>query len=301
MRISTAQLFQQRVTAMLDQQVKLARTEQQLASGKRLVSAADDPAASLRSLQVGNRLAQNEQFLKNLDTVQGRLEIEEGVLASSVDLLQRVRELAVQSLNTTLGPEALKSLEGEVRSHLEGLLSMANTQNASGEFLFAGYQVDAIPFSSDGSGNFTYNGDQGQQHLQVSQTRQIAAADSGSDIFLGVDAAAGGITSSFDILNDFADALAAGSVTADILTDIDAAMNKILAVRVDVGSRLRAVDDQRGTNESFGLVLEKERSDLVDLDYTEAISRFNRELLALQASEQVFAKVQGLSLFDYLG
>jgi flagellar hook-associated protein 3 FlgL len=301
MRISTAQMFQQQVTAMLEQQAELARTEQQLATGKRLVSAADDPAASLRSLQLSDRLTQNEQYLKNLDTTQGRLELEEGALASSVDLLQRVRELAVQALNATQGPGDLKLLEVEVRSHLEGLLSLANTQNANGEFLFAGYQVETIPFSSDGSGNFSYAGDQGQQHLQVSQTRQLAAADNGADIFLGVNAAAGGITSSFDILNDFADALAAGTVSADTLTDIDTAMDKMLAVRAEVGSRLRAVDDQRGTNESFGLVLEKERADLVDLDYTEAISRFNQQLLALQASEQVFAKVQGLSLFDYLG
>ena len=209
------------------------------------MSAADDPAASLRNLQLGDRLTQNEQYLKNLDAAQGRLELEEGALASSVDLLQRVRELAVQALNATLGPGDLKSIEVEVRSHLDGLLSLANTQNANGEFLFAGYQVDTIPFSSDGSGNFTYNGDQGQQHLQVSQTRQLAAADNGADIFQGVNAAAGGITSSFDILNDFADALAAGTVTADTLTDIDTAMDKILVVRADVGSRLRAVDDQR--------------------------------------------------------
>ena len=301
MRISTAQIFQQQVTAMLEQQVELSRTQQQLVTGKRLVSAADDPAASVRNLQLGDRLTQNEQYLKNLDTAQGRLELEEGALASSVDLLQRVRELAVQALNATQGSGDLKLLEVEVRSHLEGLLSLANTQNANGEFLFAGYQVETIPFSSDGSGNFSYAGDQGQQHLQVSQTRQLAVADNGADTFLGVNAAAGGITSSFDILNDFADALAAGSVSADTLTDIDTAMDKMLAVRADVGSRLRAVDDQRGTNESFGLVLEKERADLVDLDYTEAIARFNQQLLALQASEQVFAKVQGLTLFDYLG
>ena len=301
MRISTAQMFQQQVTAMLEQQVALSRTEQQLATGKRLVSAADDPAASLRSLQLGDRLTQNEQYLKNLDAAQGRLELEEGALASSVDVLQRVRELAVQALNATLGPGDLKSIEVEVRSRLEDLLSIANTQNANGEFLFAGYQVDTIPFSSDGSGNFAYNGDQGQQHLQVSQTRQLAAADNGADVFLGVTAAAGGITSNFDILNNFADALAAGTVSADTLTDIDTAMDQILVVRADVGSRLGAVDDQRSTNESFDLVLQKERADLVDLDYTEAISRFNQQLLALQASEQVFAKVQGLSLFDYLG
>ena len=301
MRISTAQMFQQQVTAMLEQQVEMSRTEQQLATGKRLMSAADDPAASLRNLQLGDRLTQNEQYLKNLDAAQGRLELEEGALASSVDVLQRVRELAVQAMNASLGPGDLASIEVEVRSHLDGLLSLANSQNASGEFLFSGYQVDTKPFSSNGSGSFSYNGDQGQQYLQVSQTRQIAAADNGSDIFLGMDAAAGGITSGFGILNDFADALASGTVTGDTLTDIDTAMDRFLTVRADVGSRLRAVEEQRGTNESFELVLEKERSALVDLDYAEAISRFNRQLLALQASEQVFAKVQGLSLFNYLG
>ena len=301
MRISTAQLFQQQVTAMQEQQVELSRTEQQLATGKRLVSAVDDPAASLRNLQLGDRVTQNEQYLKNLDAVQSRLELEEGALASSVDLLQRVRDLAVQALNATMGPNDLQAIEVEVRSQLDGLISVANTQNTNGEFLFAGYQVNTMPFSNDGSGNVTYSGDQGRQHLQVSQTRQIAAADNGVDIFQGVKAAAGGITSSFDILNDFADALATGTVTADTLTDLDTAMDKMLVARADVGSRLRAVDDQRGTNESFGLVLVKEQADLVDLDYTEAISRFNQQLLALQASEQVFTKVQGLSLFNYLG
>ena len=301
MRISTAQLFQQQVTSMLDQQAELAKTQQQLATGRRLTSAAEDPAASLRGLQLGDRLTQNDQYQKNLDAVQSRLELEEGALASSVDVMQRVRELAVQALNGSLGPGDLQSIEVEVRSHLDGLLSVANTRNSNGEFLFAGYQSGAIPFSDNGSGIITYNGDQGQQHLQVSQTRQIAVADVGSDIFQGVTAAAGGITSSFDILNDFANTLASGTASADTLTDIDSAMDKMLAVRATVGSRLQAVDDQRSTNESFGLVLEEERAELLDLDYAEAISRFNQQLLALQASEQVFAKVQGLSLFDYIG
>jgi len=299
MRISTAQIFQRQVSAMMEQQADLSRTQQQLAGGKRLLSSADDPAASLRSLQLGDRLTQNHQYQKNLDSAQGRLELEEGALASSMDLLQRVRELGVQALNAGLSAGDLQSIEVEVRSQLDGLLSIANSQNANGEFLFSGYSVDTIPFSNNGSGNVTYNGDQGQQHLQISQTYQVAAADNGSEIFQGV-ATAGGISSSFDILNDFADALATGTVSADTLTDIDAAMDKILAVRADVGSRLRAIDDQRSSNESFDLVLEKERSDLVDLDYTEAISRFNQQLLAMQASEQVFAKAQGLSLFDYI-
>ena len=301
MRISTAQLFQQRVSAMLDQQVRLSRTEQQLATGKRILSASDDPAASLRDLQLGDRVAQTSQFQKNVDTATSRLSLEEGVLASSVNLLQRVRELAVQSNNGSLNASDLRAIETEVRESLDDLLHIANSQDANGEYLFAGYRVDTEAFTHDGLGNITYNGDQGQRHLQVSSTRQIAVSDHGAGVFMGVPAAAGGVTSTFDILYDFAEALHNGTTSNETIPDIDSAMNSLLDTRAEVGARLRAVDGQREMNESMSLLLEQERSALTDLDYAEAISRFNQQLLAFQASQQVFSKVQGLSLFDYLG
>ena len=300
MRISTSQLFQQRVEAMQMQQQRLARTEMQLATGNRLVSPSDDPAASLRNLQLADRKSQNVQFLENLDRAQGRLELEESALASGVNLLQRVRELAVGALNGTLSPSDLQSVGVEVSSLLDGLVAVANTQNANGEYLFAGYQNGTVPFTDGGTGNVTYSGDRGDLHLQVSATRQLAVADNGADVFMVVPASAGGNISVFDVVNDFATALAAGNPQSSTLTDLDAAMDVLLSVRADVGSRLRAVDEQRDINSSFSLVIDREQSDIMDLDYTEAVSRFNRELLAFQASEQVFSKVQGLSLFNFI-
>jgi flagellar hook-associated protein 3 FlgL len=301
MRISTAQLFQQRVSAILDQQLRLSRTEQQLATGKRILAASDDPAASLRNLQLGDRLAQTQQYQKNVDAATSRLALEEGILAGAVNLLQRSRELAVQANNATLSPADLKAIEVEIRENLDGLLDMANSQDANGEYLFSGYQGGAEAFTHDGAGNFSYNGDQGQRHLQVSATRQIAVGDHGARVFTGVPAAAGGVTSTFDILYDFAEALSAGAPDPATITDIDTAMTQLLDTRAGVGSRLRALDEQRNTNDSLSLLLEQDRSALTDLDYAEAISRFNRQLLAFQASEQVFSRIQGLSLFDYLG
>lgn len=300
MRISTIQLFQQRIDALQAQQQQLSRTEMQLATGKRLVSPADDPAASLRNLQLEDRRTMNVQFMENLDRAQGRLELEEGALASGVDLLQRVRELAVGALNGTNSASDLQSIGAEVRSLLDGLVSIANTRNANGEYLFGGYQTASVPFADNGSGNVSYSGDRGNLHLQVSPTRQLAVADNGADTFMVVPASSGGTVSVFDVVNDFATALASGSPQSATLTDLDAAMDVLLGVRADVGSRLRAVDEQRNVNDSFNQVIEREQSDIMDLDYAEAISRFNRELLAFQASEQVIAKVQGLSLFNYL-
>lgn len=300
MRISTAQLYQQRVTAMQNQQSTLARTELQLSTGKRLVSPSEDPAASLRSLQLLDHQNQNRQYIDNVDRAESRLELEEGALASGVDLLQRVRELAVGALNATLSPADLQAVEVEVRSLLTGLVGVANSQSVSGEYMFGGYQVGVTPFTDNGSGTIVYNGDQGRQQVQISASRQLAVSDNGTDVFLGISRAAGGAGSVFDIVSDFADALATGAPVSDTLTDIDSAMDRLLAVRADVGSRLRATEEQRDVNQSFGLVLDRERSDLIDLDYTEAVSRFNRELLAFQASQQVFSKLQDLSLFNFI-
>lgn len=300
MRISTAQLFQQRVTAMQNQQAALARTELQMSTGKRLVSPSEDPAASLRSLQLLDHQTRNKQYIDNINTAQSRLELEEGALATGIDLLQRIRELAVNALNATLSPADLQAVEVEVRSLNDGLVAVANTQNVGGEYMFAGYQVDAIPFVDNGSGTISYVGDQGQQHLQISAARQLAVNDNGAEVFLGISRSAGGSGSVFDIIGDFANALTAGTPTGDTLTDIDTALDQLLAVRADVGSRLRATEEQRDINQSFGLVLDRERADLVDLDYTEAVSRFNRELLAFQASQQVFSKVQDLNLFNFI-
>ena len=60
------------------------------------------------------------------------------------------------------------------------------------------------------------------------------------------------------------------------------------------------LDNQRNANDVFSLVLKENRASLEDLDYAEAVSRFEQQMLALQASQQTFVKIEGLSLFNYL-
>ena len=67
-----------------------------------------------------------------------------------------------------------------------------------------------------------------------------------------------------------------------------------------MGSRLNIVESQRSINEDFDFQLEVALSETRDLDYAEAISRFNAQLVSLQAAQQSYARVQDLSLFNYL-
>jgi len=90
------------------------------------------------------------------------------------------------------------------------------------------------------------------------------------------------------------------STSADVLDDLDAALNKLISAKSDVGGRMKILENQTFQHEDFVLNMQTVLSDIQDLDYAEAISRFETQLLSLKASQQSFAKVQGLSLFNYI-
>jgi flagellar hook-associated protein 3 FlgL len=301
MRISTAYLFRQGVNNLLDNQAALSKTQLQLATGRSLLAPSDDPSAAVRTLQLKDRLAQVQQYQRNGDAAEARLTREEQVLAGMTDTLQRVRELTVQGLNDSNGPEDRHALAAEVRQHLESLLAAANETDANGEYLFAGNRTDTKPFAYDAvSGSYVYGGDSGQRLVQLSDTRYVASNDPGDGLFMGLDDGSGGSTNLFDMVKKVADDLEADSPDGISLTQLDNAMERIDQGRAAIGGRRNAIDQQREMHASFGLVLEQQRSRLEDLDYAEAASRMQRQLLALQATQQTFTKVQGLSLFNYL-
>ena len=300
MRLSTSQIFQQSVTTMQTQQTDLAKTQMQLSIGKNNLSPSDDPAAATRILDLNNVIETNDQYQRNADFANTRLYMEEAVLTEVGDILQRTRELSVQANNDTLNASDRQSIAFEVRESIEALVQLANSTDATGEYLFAGFKTDTIPFTDDGAGNFTYEGDQGQRNLQIGARRQVAIGDSGNDVFMKVDDGAGGVDSMFSALYDFVIDLESNTPSTTTLTRIDSALDSVLDTRASVGARLNTIENQKSANDSFSLLLQENRSSLEDLDYAEAVSRFERQLLALQASQQSFVKVQGLSLFNYL-
>jgi len=300
MRISTSLIFQQGVNAMLDQQTALAKTQQQLATGQRILKPSDDPSAATRVLELDQLVDTLQQYQRNSDYGEARLKLEESVLSDVGDVLQRVRELAVRANNDTLSAGDRNAIAVEVRTSLDAVLQLANSTDATGEYLFSGYQTGTQPFSDNGAGSFSYNGDQGERSLQIGPTRQVSVGDSGDQVFMRVDDGAGGVSDMFSVLYDFALDLEANNPSTTTLTRLDSAIDEVLTTRASIGARLNTIDSQRNMNDSFDLLLQQNRSALEDLDYAEAVSRFERQLLALQASQQSFIKIEGLSLFNYL-
>lgn len=83
-------------------------------------------------------------------------------------------------------------------------------------------------------------------------------------------------------------------------TDADQAIGKVLDIRAGVGARLNVIDNQTEQNENYLLNVKTTLSGVEDLDYAEALSRLNLELTGLEAAQQSFIRIQGLSLFNLL-
>jgi flagellar hook-associated protein 3 FlgL len=304
MRISTVQMQNRAVTSMLDRQAELNKTQQQVASGKRILMPSDDVQGSTQILALNKIIDTNVQYSENATVVEARLVQEESSLGQGIDVLIRAKELAIQSGNTALTATERGYIAFEIREILSQVISIANTENSNGEYIFAGFNVDTAPIVTTAAGggrfNYSYSGDVGQRNAQIGAARFIPVGDPGQGVFMDIPESGGGTESIFKTLETFAVSLEAGAISTTIEADLDSALQNFSGFRAQVGSRLNAIDSNRTLNSDIIFQGQKTLSSIEDLDYASAISRLNIQLSSLEASQQSFLKIQNLSLFNFL-
>lgn len=213
MRISTNTIYESGIATMQQQTSQLMHTQQQLSSGLRILSPADDPVAAAQALQVSQSQSVNAQYGTNIGTANTSLTLEESTLGSITTLLQSVRNVTVQAGDPTLGQSDLATLASTLRGNYQDLLGLANTTDGAGQYVFSGYQGGVRPFSPLASGDVQYSGDQGQRLIQVSPSRQIAVSDAGSDVFQSIPTGNGSFATQAATTNSGSGVIDAGTVT----------------------------------------------------------------------------------------
>jgi flagellar hook-associated protein 3 FlgL len=190
MRLSTAQLFSNGLRGMTDLQAQTAKTQEQLATGKKVLTPSDDPVAATRIMQINQELAVNEQYQENIGIAQQQLALEEALLESAGNSIIRIRELTIRAGDGALSFAERQAIAVEISQRLDELESIANSRGANGEYVFAGYQGNTRPFVQQSNGGYAYLGDEGQRFVQISASQRIAVNDSGQTVFMDVPAAA---------------------------------------------------------------------------------------------------------------
>jgi len=184
MRVSTALIHRQGLQSILKQQEDLQRVHNELSTGKKILSPSDDPNGAARIIDINEALNQIDQFGENAGYATQQLNLEESTLTSSNLVLQRVRELAIQAANTGVNDlQSNQAIASEIKEKLQELFDYANVKDENGDYIFSGFQSKTQAFSTDGAGNYFFNGDQGQTAIQIGSSRQVTANDSGADVF----------------------------------------------------------------------------------------------------------------------
>lgn len=306
MKVSTSQIFERAMTQMSNQQAKVSDLQSKLATGKQIARPSDDPekAGVIQRLTSANQRL--DGYESNVTAFKSRLGAEEGALKSAENILQRMRELAVQGQSDTLSPADRKIIATEVSALRDQMLSLANSTDSSGNYIFAGAMVRSAPFGENENGDTVYQGDNSRMMLDVSDQRQLALNKPGNEIFSSAirENSDGSFerVEFFTIIDDFTAALESND-TAKIelsLSEISDLTETMAVSLADVGSRVNTADSQLDALADTKLRYQTLLSQAQDLDYTAAITELTSEIMSLEAGQSSFIKISQLSLFDYI-
>jgi flagellar hook-associated protein 3 FlgL len=306
MQISTGLLFDRASAQMSALQNDLAKSQAQVSTQKQVLTPSDAPDQAAVITRLKSLIGKQESYAKTLDSVQARLNNEGTALSSASDILIRVKELAIQVNNGTNGEVSRTVIATEMKGLRDQLLSLANSTDTTGNYIFSGTKVRTAAFLEDAAGTVTYGGDQTEINVAVGERRTVAVNRPGTQAFVSVartdsDGVSTG-TGFFQALDD----LIAGVKAADTtvmqrgLTEVDSLHRGIVLAQANSGTDMKVVEQQGASLEETSLTLTTALSSVEDLDMAKAITLMQKQMLSLEAAQSSFAKISQMSLFAYL-
>ena len=406
MRISSAQYFNMNVATMSDQQAQLSQIYAEISSGVSLSTPSDNPLGAAQAVQLSSTGTTLAQYTTNQTAALASLQQEDSTLGSVNTVLQSIHSLVLRAGDGSLNDGDRGALATQLQSLRSQLMTLANSTDPQGNYLFAGYQGNAIPFTTNAAGVVTYSGDTGTPAMQITNGHTVQTGDNGLAIFGSVApigtsavpaAAAGntgtGVVSSVSLNNptdptnadtyqiNFSSATtytvsqtdpATGTVTTsgpqaftagsaitlggqsvtisgapnagdsfsvtpatqgsmDVfanlsqlittlqtpvsggastasfqsalttgMTQLENTMNNVLTAQATVGGREQEVQALQTVTQTNTLQTTSNLADLTQTDMVKTIGQYTLTQNALQAAQQAFAKIQNISLFQYL-
>ena len=185
MRVSTMSAANFSISEINRKTALLGDIQAQISSGKHLQRPSDDPVQVAATENIDAAILRLGQYEKNNMMANQKLTQEESILDNVTNMLQRVKELAISSNSDVLSNSDRQAIRAESEQLMKQLMDYGNTQTNDGEFLFAGAKGNTRPFEVVG-GEIVYQGDQKQNHLQISDSRKVITNDTGNQIFQSI-------------------------------------------------------------------------------------------------------------------
>jgi flagellar hook-associated protein 3 FlgL len=182
MRVTQSLEQSQFVSAINQLESNLSTTQNQISTGLSFTTAAQNPVAAGLVTDYNQVLTQSQQFVTNSNGAQSSLNTEGSALTQMQTSLQSLRDLALEANNSSESPQDLSAIATQATQIQNTLLSIANTQDGNGNFIFAGFSTQTQPFALSATGA-TYSGDQGQRQVQIAAGQTVVVGDNGNLVF----------------------------------------------------------------------------------------------------------------------
>ncbi|EJL92946.1 flagellar hook-associated protein FlgL [Pantoea sp. GM01] len=317
MRLSTNMIFNQQVRGITDSQASWLKVGEQLSTGRQVNNPSDDPIAASRAVVLSQSQSKSSQYAMARSFANQSLSMEENSLTSVTTSITAAQQIVVAASTGTLNDEDRASYATQLQGIRDQILSQANSKDGTGRYIFAGYKTDVAPFS-DAAGGVTYVGGAEAISQKIDDSRTIAVGDAGNAVFMSLTSNAkaepDGTDSEKSLFNMLDSAIAALKVpqegadasTTEAFSDVMAktnrglsnSLNNVLKVRSDLGTKMAELDTLDTQGDDRDLIMSSQMSDLVDVDYTQAISSYTMKQTALQASYKTFTDMSQMSLFQ---
>ena len=306
MQISTSLMFDRAIAQMGITQDRISKTQTQLSTTKQINKPSDAPDQAATITRLKSAIDRQNAYVSTINSVKDKLSQQETAANNATDVLTRLKELTVQAANDTYSAVDRKSIDLEVRQLRDQLLSLANTQDVNGNFIFSGSRVGKQAFATDENGKLVYQGDQTVSATGVGDQSAVDINRSGTNPFDKIvrldDNNKKMAVGFFQVIDDLSAALQAndaGSIKRAV-GEVGTMQQGLSDSLASIGAATNKIDNQASLAEENVLRMKSTLSQVEDTDYTEAITKMNKDMLALQAAQSSFAKISQLNLFDYI-
>ncbi|HEX3845009.1 MAG TPA: flagellar hook-associated protein FlgL [Steroidobacteraceae bacterium] len=210
--ISTTTFQTNALNSMEALEAAMSKTQEQLSTGNKIQTAADDPTGMAQVNQLNMELSASQQYVTNGNLASANLSLETQALSDATNLLQSARDLAVEANDAALTASQRQDIATQLAQQLQQLVSIGNRTDSSGNFLFSGYASSTQPFSQNGN-SVSYAGADQVNQVQISENQRLSAGDTGSSVFMNVPAGNGTFTTATGAANTGTASIGPGTVT----------------------------------------------------------------------------------------
>lgn len=298
MRISTNQIQLSMLDNLQHGFGEYARLDRQISTKKRILQPSDDPVGSVQLLGLHKEQSAMAQYQKNIANAKSQLSQGEQQFETMTNMLMRLRELTQTAATGSLSDADRKAVASEVAIIKDGLLDLANARNESGSSLFSGSKVDQTALVKTATGDYAYQGDNLVREVSIAKGVTVGLNQTADQLFLTPD-------DFFKRLDSMVTAIdAAAPDAADqarAMLDRNATLQDNISQMVSsIGARINLLDQVDEGHAEKSIYSQEVSNQIESLDYADAVTKQAHVLMALQVQQQAFAKVNGLSLFNYM-